>query len=874
MEDLIQIASSISKANPVFRKNHFSDSVYARLYVLEDENPELCWLTNASMNSRLPKDMQELGKFVSKNSIFAVRVLNGSVGDEVTYSLLGCNPRREINHSVDILNKTDLFRKIILIAGEKAGYEYDDIDFFLSELCLKEKDIRENEKKRKELERLREDTMDSHRKGEITKEINKLNEKYYSLTLQQEELANLTKFIRKQGKLRFNPILDPIQNRIKTQNLFDGKMLIIDGGPGTGKTTTMIQRLKYLTDVEAIKEDTEQEIGNYKLNVTQRNALFDSIENNKDWIFFSPSKLLKDYLADAMNREGLTDTKNKVWNWDEYRKKLVREYYDFVDPMEPDRSPFKFYKGQEALFDIDSDIINDFMEYYTNQLKSIVNKLPNINVTDSSYKWYSLAKRIQLDIGQSKEYSVIQFIVLFHSLYTSHYADCKLLLAENKYLVKKTTTEILALVNVDVHAKTEIQQLTNMNEVDTEDEISDEESLNDVIYDMLFRWLKQYCLHTVLKNKKLSERNENISKIVIPLLLESQKDSMKRISELVLFEQFAKYTTGVKNNMLRGIPSLYKRFRQQAKNNKAHSWNQELLANLISSKMIHPQEQSLLIGIINNLVKDIIRNAPSSDMTHRYIDAYREVTRPIIGIDEATDFSKYDIYAMESLLNIDYNSLTLCGDVMQRLTVHGIRNWDDLGGVLKDSHIVQMNKSYRQSSRLLDVAKSLYVDSVGKEPKYTAYMNSKKVPAPLAYVSDNEGNKILWIEKRIKDVYNAYGKKLPSIAIFLNSEEDISPFMKQLKETDFIEDSGIDVVNGNSVAADQNQIRIYPINVVKGMEFDVVFFHNIDKANTDEDMIKRYIYVGVSRAAFFLGITLNEPNQNILKYFSQTEKWG
>lgn len=38
-------------------------------------------------------------------------------------------------------------------------------------------------------------------------------------------------------------------------------------------------------------------------------------------------------------------------------------------------------------------------------------------------------------------------------------------------------------------------------------------------------------------------------------------------------------------------------------------------------------------------------------------------------------------------------------------------------------------------------------------------------------------------------------------------------------------------------------------------------------------MIKRYIYVGVSRAAFFLGITLEENVPDITKYFAVGEVW-
>lgn len=170
----------------------------------------------------------------------------------------------------------------------------------------------------------------------------------------------------------------------------------------------------------------------------------------------------------------------------------------------------------------------------------------------------------------------------------------------------------------------------------------------------------------------------------------------------------------------------------------------------------------------------------------------------------------------------------------------------------------------------------MYKDSIGEEPSYKAYMKSTKVPSPLAYISNDEDDKIDWIEKRISEVYIAYGKRLPSIAIFLNDKGAIRNFVEALRDTDFVVDSGVEIVDGSegNVLASSNQIRVYPIDVVKGMEFDVVFFHNIDQSSVDDDLIKRYIYVGVSRAAFFLGITLNSDKTDITKYFTTGADWS
>ena len=153
-------------------------------------------------------------------------------------------------------------------------------------------------------------------------------------------------------------------------------------------------------------------------------------------------------------------------------------------------------------------------------------------------------------------------------------------------------------------------------------------------------------------------------------------------------------------------------------------------------------------------------------------------------------------------------------------------------------------------------------------------MTSNKVPAPLVYVEGNEHSKIEWISKRISEVYRAYGDNLPSIAIFVTDKGYIPRFINFLQNTEFFKEKKIKVLDGtNARKTAESHICVYPIDVVKGMEFDVVFFHNIDKTDAEMDIVKRYIYVGLSRAAFFLGVTMEEENEEISRYFVKNKDW-
>lgn len=891
-ETLIHVAKQVALAQPIFKRERIP--VVARVHGIFDGNIQDLWFVVGSQNTSLisKPHISALGNVVPRNSLIATRILNGELGTPIIYTTKNYI-KKIVEHNVAAYSKADLKNRSISIADDAQVYTYDDINDFLEALQVKEAEItakqREIEEQKQKIAELKQQENTAHQRSVLTKGLQKMEEEKRVLTLQQEEMSKLSRYIRKQGQLRFNPILDPTQNRIKTRNLYDGTTIIIDGGPGTGKTTTMIQRLKYLIDKDAIEEDFVEESGLYQLNAKQRDQLHDAINKDRDWLFFSPSTLLKEYLSNAMNEEGLGNTNSKVWNWSEYCQKIIRENYLLIDPTN-ENTPFKASRNTETLIYKGKEVIDAFNVYFLNQLRTIKSKLPKIDENIKKYQWVSVASNILNQFDKCEELSLQQFIQLFHLLNINYHEQSKELLGMNRERVKRIIDELFILCedNEEIFGKlNELVQTQTQEQVEDSEEIEEEQDIDEIdeeelidntekrVKTMMRTWFRRYCYRQKNREVKLTARQEKLSELLLPVLLDEHKAEMDRVGELVLFEQYAKYTRGLVSNIFGGFNGKYKRFRRQMHTSKNEAWNQDLLASLLKrreGKELHPQEQALLVGFINNLVKEVLRVQPN--LHHQFVDGYRESCRPIIGIDEVTDFSECDIYAMESLLSTEFNSLTLCGDLMQRLTKSGITSWEQILSLVKEPKIVEMNTSYRQSSRLLDVAKHLYEDTIGEKPNYKAYMPSRKVPKPLAFISDNEDEKLDWIEFRIREVYDAYAKKLPSIAIFLNHKRDIPDFVENLKDTDFIIDAGIDVIDGSegNVLASKNQIRVYPIDVVKGMEFDVVFFHNIDSERNNE-LVKRYIYVGVSRAAFFLGITLENEDKDLTKYFEKEGTW-
>jgi len=882
-ETLIDIVDSLDSCADARRGTGIAP--LARVRCIMDGVEITLWLCSKYYSVHEIQGLQRFGRFIPKNSDSALKMQKMEVGESFDYETQ-YNKYRKLKHHVVLENRSDLQNFTIAIAGDTLLYQFRNIHEFLATLQQNREDIKEIDTKINDLkqqnEELKKQKNTAAQRSQITKSINELQKEYRILTLQQEDLKNITIYIRKQGEMRYSLIVDPIQTSIKSQNLFDGTTVVINGGPGTGKSTTMIHRLSYLTDRFAIDEDEEKKNFNFKLDGAQRRKLREAIDAQRDWIFFSPSQMLKDYLADAMRKEDLINTYEKVKYWKEYCQLVLRVNYRLLGD-DISVAPFKVCHLKDTLFYQDSGIVQVFTNFFLDQFRAIKGQLPRLKDDVRAYSWTVIAQNIQKRINECDNYDLGQFISLFNMLESVYGNDCKNLILDKDIAVNLLTEQICELIGQNNEVKANIEDVLDLStdevveSLDSEEEGNEDAEISEALSKGLKKWLIAYCYSRVNEDAHLSDEQQLISEYLLPVLGDVFDGQIKKIGDMLIFEQYAQYTKGIKSIILSGLPAKYKKFRTYLLKTKFEGCNLVLLSEMTQrslGKELHYQEQSLLLGFINTLVKQI-KKETSAKIKHTYISAYEEVSRPIIGIDEATDFCACEIYAMQSLLTLDFNSLTLCGDMMQRLTGHGIKSWSELDGIIPNPVVVEMKTSYRQSKKLLDVAKRMYQDTLGETPIYKAFMKSNKVPAPLVYVDDNETAKIGWISKRISEVYRAYGDQLPSIAIFVNDKGYIPDFADRLQHTEFFKEHAIQVLDGSSKNKKPvgNHICVYPIEVVKGMEFDVVFFHNIDNSHVDTEILKRYIYVGVSRAAFFLGITLSEQIDEICKYFEKGKDW-
>lgn len=794
----------------------------------------------------------------------------------------------------------------------------EDQERLTAEKAAAEKEAKEKAEKeeieRLEALRIQKEKEKQERKAEIERLERSINET-------KEKINSVKSFLRTSVFLRSQHLLDPHQEDAKRSHIYDGIPIIIEGGPGTGKTTTMIQRLKFMLSREAL--DTSDGADGYENSLTseQLDYLTDSNNINTRWLFFSPTELLLQYLRKNMIEEGLIADDKNTRIIPPYRKMIMREYYLF-DPSKD--GPFKDYRpleGEEALIIEPIKVIDEFEKFCIEySMRTITQR---VEMQTAQYEWHKVALRIKSICARYKNISDIKTLMhLFNSLCDNEKGNVKVLEDELKSLLKSEGMKLQQIILKNEELATSTRSLFEKWRKERVPVVEDDEDMSDIddeeeeefatfskqefeaqLFSQIRQLLKQMALKKIDSNIKMSKRNQELLTCIkgaIDEYIINENIELKTIGEKSWFvRNFASLCRGIENNLFKNIPLMYKAFRKSILTKrekeaiktesrivyqKSGLYNDTLLDKIVkkdSNKHLHPDEQNLIIGFINNMLFDINKKSRKrfQALKHKYARAYVANVKPVIGIDEATDYTLLEYYFMVSFRHYDFSSITLCGDIMQGLNDNGIRQWSDIQKfVLPKLEVKTLDVSYRQLPTLLDMAREMYKDDQNVYPSYRSDKErSTDEPKPLIFISEDEDEKVKWISLRIREIVESY-EDLPSIAIFVGNDVNISEFIERFTDLDLL--NSIDIVDcsGNKTLQNKEMIRIFRLSEVKGMEFEAVFFYDIDKAITGHsaELIRRFLYVGVSRATSHLAATMYsaEDEESIIKYFdTESDSW-
>jgi DNA helicase IV len=112
-----------------------------------------------------------------------------------------------------------------------------------------------------------------------------------------------------------------------------------------------------------------------------------------------------------------------------------------------------------------------------------------------------------------------------------------------------------------------------------------------------------------------------------------------------------------------------------------------------------------------------------------------------------------------------------------------------------------------------------------------------------------------WLATRIVEI-ERFTRKLPSIAILVNEEAEVQILANALNDALLKNNIRVVACPGGQVVGRENDVRVFDVQHIKGLEFEAVFFVGVDElAASQPGLFDKYLYVGATRAATYLGIT-------------------
>lgn len=134
-----------------------------------------------------------------------------------------------------------------------------------------------------------------------------------------------------------------------------------------------------------------------------------------------------------------------------------------------------------------------------------------------------------------------------------------------------------------------------------------------------------------------------------------------------------------------------------------------------------------------------------------------------------------------------------------------------------------------------------------------------KASPPVLALNMNDPSRIAaWLAQRIIEI-ETFVRELPSIAVVVNSEPEVRPVAAALGEALIEHNIRVIPCPDGQVRGRESAVRVFNVQHIKGLEFEAVFFVGVDTlAEHQPSLFDKYIYVGATRAATYLGMTCEQ----------------
>jgi len=729
--------------------------------------------------------------------------------------------------------------------------------------------------------------------------------------------ANNRDILRGTG-LRDQAILDKVQDNIFRLPI--SSQLMISGPPGSGKTTTLVRRLAQKTNLDYL---SPQELERVK---TAHNP---DVPHELSWIIFTPSELLESYLAETFNREGIAAPKERIWTWEKYSLTVAREHTFLLKKAGNARgfvlntkssnlnsatltSPFSWIRTVESWLselyfkdigtelDLISNTEGGRLVELIQRLKIATNRKNKDSIFRSMIQINSESRELQNAINEI-DTNLNKFLngrlqrLLRNRKYDNQRYE---LLRENAERADaseddlNTLKKFIADVRYSEKEKSNLfQRLRNLlsdQNLPEENNIKPNKSL-EVFESELIKSMRKIVIEHVGTLGNVIAYNDGSKQSLFSKIFsrtdkpENRETKYSKLADFFGQELFnikelndirnksvaTKALLKIKNsaeNYFSNIAQHYRRFRKE-------NQNTFYLRKEIEELSLDRDEMDALLLILMSSANNLFMSINENDPGWKFLSKYKSALRNQVLVDEASDFSTIQLAAMFEFSHPAIKSFCASGDYDQSLTLNGVRDFAEFKTALPSISEHRLSVGYRQSETLsqfiykfgrenLNLSSSFEVPKAGQ---------SKGVLPAMFEAKDDLSAQFDWVANRIKEI-EALSSELPSIAILVPEKSMVKKLESELaSRVENIPISGHE--EAGNLGRDQ-EIRIFPVQYVKGLEFEAAIFVGVDVLKSLEpELFSRYLYVGATRAATFLGITADTNLPKEIKKYGYVNSW-
>lgn len=346
-----------------------------------------------------------------------------------------------------------------------------------------------------------------------------------------------------------------------------------------------------------------------------------------------------------------------------------------------------------------------------------------------------------------------------------------------------------------------------------------------------------------LIEKITSNRREKINNIDTSLDEEMQQELRKKIFEETEYEV---------TQLLKGGKKLVTNYIKKIKLEKSIEHYKKIIGNKQSFiKYIDKELYSFIKDNFNQKIKKKIMEyedlTPLLYIQYKIFGLNEKLTLKHIVIDEAQDFSEFQFFTLNEVLQ-NNKSITILGDIAQGIySYRGTKDWNRINEIIfnNEASIERLDNSYRTTVEIMNEANKI-IDKIKEKENINLAIPIDRHGEKVNYIkTENFEEKINIIEDKIIELKK---KGYKNIAIIAKNNEICDIIYKRIIEKNI----KIELISEDLIKYDGG-ITIVPSYLSKGLEFDNVIiadFNSYDNSEVDTKLL----YVALTRAMHTLDI--------------------